>query len=469
LEVVNWARKIKGNKKDWQAFLDGTSTTEAPSTTTDYATTTIPVSTSIITTVTTSMPATARNPKFNTNTGLDRNSANRKTMHNSASKPGWAEKLIKPETRPLLERPVENQRAEVNEYDDYSAKPILPGTVAMAVKEVTEPERTNLPIDEPIVVQSEDKSAITFYPSLLKETFNQLPGLSKLEVTKLLSKFLSEYKEIIHDDVATTEEPVKTTTEIYTTDFTSTMTTNGNVNPFRGCPNLIPPEDGFLQYSDGLNSGSVVTYICSKGFEIKQKGAERKCICEDNGCVWSKKPRDCERKVGGGTGISTSEREMRREEKRKQRIEQREREKIAKESFSRKTKKTNAKKQASRPSSTAYARSLGGASVDTSGQFFNSLFVEKEDFYQEQAYHHTPTSEESKMPSSARSTNVVDTTCDPLILEHGQIFCSNHYNDGSKCTLSCLRGFNLQFTGRVVRCVCTQAGCHWNKPPQKCV
>jgi hypothetical protein len=44
------------------------------------------------------------------------------------------------------------------------------------------------------VVQSEDKSAITFYPSLLKETFNQLPGLSKLEVTKLLSKFLSEYK-----------------------------------------------------------------------------------------------------------------------------------------------------------------------------------------------------------------------------------------------------------------------------------
>ena len=200
VEVVNWARKIKGNKKDWQAFLDGTSTTDSPSTTTDYATTTIPVSTSIITTVTTSMPATARNPKFNTNTGLDRNSSNRKNIHNSASriqnspKPVWAEKLVKPETRPLLERPVETQRAEVNDYDDYSAKPILPGTVAMAVKEVTEPERTTLPIDEPIVVQSEDKSAITFYPSLLKETFNQLPGLSKLEVTQLLSKFLSEYK-----------------------------------------------------------------------------------------------------------------------------------------------------------------------------------------------------------------------------------------------------------------------------------
>jgi hypothetical protein len=42
-------------------------------------------------------------------------------------------------------------------------------------------------------------------------------------------------QEIIHDDVATTEEPVKTTTEIYTTDFTSGMTTtNANVNPFRG-------------------------------------------------------------------------------------------------------------------------------------------------------------------------------------------------------------------------------------------
>lgn len=41
-------------------------------------------------------------------------------------------------------------------------------------------------------------------------------------------------QEIIHDDVATTEEPVKTTTEIYTTDFTSRMTTNANVNPFRG-------------------------------------------------------------------------------------------------------------------------------------------------------------------------------------------------------------------------------------------
>ena len=90
--------------------------------------------------------------------------------------------------------------------------------------------------------------------------------------------------------MATTEEPVKTTTEIYTTDYTSTMTTKGVINPFKGslvlsngiklkiegCPNLIPPEDGFLQYSDGLNSGSVVTYICSKGFEIKQKGAERK-------------------------------------------------------------------------------------------------------------------------------------------------------------------------------------------------
>ena len=150
--------------------------------------------------MTTEAPATAQNPnrfknEFNTNTGLDRNSADRDSIHKKIDKPAWAEKLMVPETRPLLERPINNERVEkFKDYDDYSAKPIPPGTVAMAVKEVMEPETASLPVDEPLVVQSEDKSAITFYPSLLKETFNQLPGLSKLEVSQLLNKFLTEYK-----------------------------------------------------------------------------------------------------------------------------------------------------------------------------------------------------------------------------------------------------------------------------------
>ena len=74
---------------------------------------------------------------------------------------------------------------------------------------------------------------------------------------------------------------------------------------------------------------------------------------------------------------------------------------MARDSFSRKTKKQS-KKQASAPSSTSWARSLGGASIDTSGEFFNNLFVEENDFYKEQTYHHTPTSAQAKMPNSAR-------------------------------------------------------------------
>ena len=42
------------------------------------------------------------------------------------------------------------------------------------------------------------------------------------------------------------------------------------------CENLVPPKNGFLQYSHSLDEGSVVTYSCIKGFEIRQRGSTRK-------------------------------------------------------------------------------------------------------------------------------------------------------------------------------------------------
>ena len=42
------------------------------------------------------------------------------------------------------------------------------------------------------------------------------------------------------------------------------------------CENLIPPKNGFLQYTHSLDEGSIVTYSCIKGYEIRQRGSTRK-------------------------------------------------------------------------------------------------------------------------------------------------------------------------------------------------
>ena len=42
------------------------------------------------------------------------------------------------------------------------------------------------------------------------------------------------------------------------------------------CDNLLPPKNGFLQYSHSLEEGSIVSYSCMKGYEIRQRGSTRK-------------------------------------------------------------------------------------------------------------------------------------------------------------------------------------------------
>ena len=58
--------------------------------------------------------------------------------------------------------------------------------------------------------------------------------------------------------------------------------------------------------------------------------------------------------------------------------------------------------------------------------------------------------------------------CSPLHLDMGQIFCSNGFNSGSKCSFSCRRGYALTFKGTTTKCKCSNRTCHWSKPPQTC-
>lgn len=93
----------------------------------------------------------------------------------------------------------------------------------------------------------------------------------------------------------------------------------------------------------------------------------------------------------------------------------------------------------------SWARSLGGARLE--GDELAGYFTDDDtnQFYVPQQYHHTPT-ERSRTP--AKSTliklllywiipfisDTAPTTCVPLSLEHGQIFCVGGYNEGARCT-----------------------------------
>ena len=110
--------------------------------------------------------------------------------------------------------------------------------------------------------------------------------------------------DIFGDDV---EEPESTEAKIGTRPKTTTQTTvsstrkmstssiqevtseesneSTNQNPASSeyddrssCINLHPPKNGFLQYSAGLSQGSIVTYSCISGFDIRQRGPIRKVI-----------------------------------------------------------------------------------------------------------------------------------------------------------------------------------------------
>ena len=123
------------------------------------------------------------------------------------------------------------------------------------------------------------------------------------------------------------------------------------------CENLHPPKNGFLQYSHSLDEGSIVTYSCIKGYEIRQRGSTRKvkyrgfrtrlirknhfekhmsqnawdltifqCVCSSNGCEWTKKARVCDQRAmsdGLASAIIASnkqDKESRREERKQERL-----------------------------------------------------------------------------------------------------------------------------------------------------
>ena len=73
-------------------------------------------------------------------------------------------------------------------------------------------------------------------------------------------------------------------------------------------------------------------------------------------------------------------------------------------------------------------------------------------------------------PKPISNNHVYDSIdkCSPLHLEMGQIFCSNGFNSGSKCSFSCRRGYALTFKGTTTKCKCSNRTCHWSKPPQSC-
>ena len=77
---------------------------------------------------------------------------------------------------------------------------------------------------------------------------------------------------------------------------------------------------------------------------------------------------------------------------------------------------------------------------------------------------------EPKSPQNTINSQFQDSlnSCNPLHLEMGQIFCSNGFNSGSKCSFSCRRGYALTFKGTTTKCKCSNSTCHWSKPPQTC-
>lgn len=475
-----------------------------------------PTTTSTTTTTTTSteLPTTTterhRFQGFNTDTGLDRGSAKRENLQSfiDSNRPAWADEIEESTEEPTetTERP-----AAANE--------------AAASMEIERGEDGELEPDEPLILkqETENKDPITFHPQAVKATLENLEGLTDTDL-ELINRFVQKYKTqilraeteedgiaLLSDDdepdeklVFTTfdgdvEEMVDQTIDSSRSEllmigedddgfsaktFASTTTERptrkpktAKVNMERSCENLHPPKNGFLQYSDGLNAGSIVTYSCIKGYEVRQRGPVRKCTCSGNKCSWTKKPRLCDQMplssvdaqsiLSTNLAIAKNDRLNRREERKKERAREKERERN--ERLGRKDNKLRVEDEGPvvAPMS-SWARSLGGGARLSAGELAH-YFTEdgsdhgRNDFYKPQGYHHTPT-------ALARTTEsrVIATDCPALTLEHGQIFCTQGYRDGSRCTYSCKRGYVLAFVGRVVRCSCTSDGCYWNKPPQQC-
>ena len=100
----------------------------------------------------------------------------------------------------------------------------------------------------------------------------------------------------------------------------------------------------------------------------------------------------------------------------------------------------------------SWARSLGGAflSGDELSEYFNDdddNTGDNQQFYQAQGYHHTPTARSRTTQNRTFFvteifsfefhtffSEILPEACSPLKLDHGQIFCSNGYRDGSRCT-----------------------------------
>ena len=186
---------------------------------------------------------------------------------------------------------------------------MLTSLKAQAEKLVARKTEESDRIDEPLIVEQdvENKDPITFHPQAVKETLATLNNLSQDDL-ELINMFVQKYnqqdEERKMDLFATFEMDIEETgakpeeeneeieetgseyetsndnepeSESYTTSQelnvpNSQISEDGD----RSCENLLPPENGFLQYSDGLRPGSVVTYSCVAGYEIRQRGPVRK-------------------------------------------------------------------------------------------------------------------------------------------------------------------------------------------------
>ena len=180
---------------------------------------------------------------------------------------------------------------------------------AQAEKLVARKSEESDRIDEPLIVEQdvENKDPITFHPQAVKETLATLNNLSQDDL-ELINMFVQKYNQqdeerkmdlfatFEMDIEETGEEPeeeiekIEETGSEYETsnddevESESYTTSNDVYDPNsqfsedgdRSCENLLPPENGFLQYSDGLRPGSVVTYSCVAGYEIRQRGPVRK-------------------------------------------------------------------------------------------------------------------------------------------------------------------------------------------------
>jgi len=398
-----------------------------------------------------------------------------------------------------------------------------------AEKGVQLPEHDEYDGDEPLVIKKPEKDAITFHPEIVKQTLAKLDNLSKDEL-ELINKFVDAYKNKVTSSkpprtttTSTTTRSTTTTTEAETTraetttvgeeDYDIDFDVFGTDKPepesnfvpvsFK-CENLHPPKNGFLQYSHSLDEGSIVTYSCIKGYEIRQRGSTRKCVCSSNGCEWTKKARVCDQRAmsdGLASAIIASnkqDKESRREERKQERLKAREnknRLSSRRENQGRQGGSSQFNRDENfadpieiKPLGNSWARTLVGPK-DTS-QYFNDYFggssdvstyeeVEEftqrprrppspQEYYQQQKYHFTPT--EKPMHDSDDEETVHNGVCPALTLEFGQIFCSAGYREGSRCTYSCQRGYKLGYQGRSVRCTCnSKTGCMWNRPPQICV